>query len=322
MASLRLTHDQREQEVLTDLENHFPDFAGQPLSWSKVPDGQDPPDLIARGADGPVGIELIEWLDGRQMGPAKGRESQRDNIRRVLRENWQAECQPQHFHLAVLLPDWNLRIARSDEASLRQEFFAAARSIDNTWLANRERIGAGYYHTDLSGYPIMAKYFQAIRFIAGSAHGMCWIDVEEDGGAYDPRMTVVTLEQALDKKLALYSTLEKQAHLKAQGLAELDLLVHGGFNVYRYNAPSGPFSLDQIAQRGSTFFATHPERRIFHRVWFFHSLDSADDVNQLLGWPAGYGRVRWLAQLWPNFTVYPNSLVAGLTKTKSSLLKK
>ena len=103
MATARLSHDQREQEVLTDLQRHFPAFADA-VSWSKVPDGQDPPDFIGHTLDGPVGLELIEWLDGGQMGPAKGRESQRDNIRRVVHENWQARYQPQNFNLAVLMP--------------------------------------------------------------------------------------------------------------------------------------------------------------------------------------------------------------------------
>jgi hypothetical protein len=49
--------------------------------------------------------------------------------------------------------------------------------------------------------------------------------------------------------------------------------------------------------------------RSFGRVWFFDSLDTADEVNQAIGFPAGYGRVRWLARLWPDFEVYSNSTV-------------
>jgi len=63
-------------------------------------------------------------------------------------------------------------------------------------------------------------------------------------------VTVLTLEGALDKKLTVYSTPEKQAHLGTYDLSELALVVHGGFNVYRYNAPSGPLSLEEIPQRG------------------------------------------------------------------------
>lgn len=93
IATARLSHDQRELEVLTDLERHFPAFAG-PVSWTKVPDGQDPPDFIGHAPAGRLGLELIEWLEGGQMGPAKGRESKRDHIRRVVHENWHVQYQP------------------------------------------------------------------------------------------------------------------------------------------------------------------------------------------------------------------------------------
>jgi hypothetical protein len=96
VATARITHDQREQEVLTDLEKHFPNFAGQ-FVWTKVPEGQYPPDFLSRGSSRPIGLALIEWLDGKQMGLAKGRESHRDAIRRILADNWQNEYQTAEF---------------------------------------------------------------------------------------------------------------------------------------------------------------------------------------------------------------------------------
>jgi hypothetical protein len=311
----RLTHDQREGEILTDLEQHFPRFAGYGSSWAKVPEGQDPPDFVGAGPQGPVGLELVEWLDGDQMGPAKVREAERKNILRVVSENWQAEAQPQNFNLAVLVPNFNLSISRSAEACLHQEFFACAKAIDEGWSTNPGRTGRVYWHTDFSLYPVMGKYFHAVHYVGGGPHGFCWIDVEEDGGAYDPEIAVVTLERAIDKKLGRYSTPEMRSHLNVQGLAELDLLVHGGFNAYRYNTPGGQLSLEDIAHRGAGYYASHTQRAIFDRVWFFHSLDPADDVNALLGYPAGAGRVRWLAQLWPDFIVGAGSIpIFGLDR--------
>lgn len=304
----RLTHDRREQEVLADLEQHFPRFAGYSSPWTKVLEGQDPPDFVGAGPEGPVGLELIEWLDGDQMGPAKTREKKRENIRRVVCENWHAETQPTNFNLALLVPKFNLSISRAAEARLRQEFFACANKIDEGWFTNPERLARVYCHTDFSLYPAMAKYLHAVRCVGGDPHGGCWIDVEEDGGAYDPEIAALTLERAIDKKLALYSTAEQRAHLNVQGLAELNLLVHGGFNAYRYNTPSGQLSLEDIARHGAGYFASHTQRGIFNRVWFFHSLDPADDVTELFGYPAGAGRVRWLAQLWPQFIVAAGSI--------------
>ena len=77
LAAAKLSHEQREQLVLTDLSASFPDFVGEPLSWTKVPDGQDPPDFLGVGQNKRIGLELIEWLDGGQMGPAKTREARR-----------------------------------------------------------------------------------------------------------------------------------------------------------------------------------------------------------------------------------------------------
>jgi hypothetical protein len=78
-------------------------------------------------------------------------------------------------------------------------------------------------------------------------------------------------------------------------------------DTYRYNTPRHPLTLERIASRGAEFNARHPERQIFNRVWFFDSLNSADDLNALLGLPPGYGDVKWLAQLWPVFSVDPRS---------------
>lgn len=300
------THDQREQLVLTDLNASFPDFTGTPLSWTKVPDGQDPPDFLGVGPYVRTGLELIEWLDGGQMGPAKTREAKRLDVLRVLRANWKDEYAPQNFR-GAFIDVGDRKIAAADETGLRKEFFECAAQADRTWLTNPERRGTAFELDDFSGYPLMKAYFGGIRFIGGVPHGLCWIDIQGDGGAYDPGVTVETLKQALDKKLSDYSTPEKQAHLQAHALTELDLLVHGGFNAYAYNSPSGPLSLENIAQLGAAFYAAHPRRQTFNRVWFFDSLDSADDINQVIGYPPGYGRVRWLAQLWPSFSVYPGS---------------
>lgn len=154
---------------------------------------------------------------------------------------------------------------------------------------------------------MLGKCLASIQFRKGGTHEL-FVDVEEDGGAFDPKVTVETLKQALDKKLQLYSEPDTKAKLKGHGLAQVHLLVHGGFNAYAYNTPTGHLSLEEIARRASAYYANHPLRNIFGRVWFYDLLDSADDINQLLGFPAGAGRVRWLAELWPQFRVYPGSV--------------
>lgn len=308
MVKSPLTHVQREQIILTDLEASFPRFAGQALSWNKVPDGQDPPDFVSPCPSGPIGLELVEWVDGDQMGPAKRRESQREQIHRVLTHDWEKEYQPQNLCGAFPSPLDGVRISRTDELPLRQEFFACAADVDGKWLADVEHWGNSYYRTDFPGYPMLGKYFNAIRYIGGEPHGSCWIGEQGDGGAFDPAVPVETLKRALDNKLSDYSTPGRQAHFKSQDLTELNLLVHGGFNIYAYNTPSGHLSVEEIARRGADHYAAHAHGYVFDRVWFFHSLDAADGLNQVIGLAPGEGRVRWLAQLWPDFRIYPGSV--------------
>jgi hypothetical protein len=304
MTTRQVTHFQRERAVITDLENSFPDFTGHALSWAAIPNGQDPPDFISHdGPKAPVGLELIEWLDGDQMGPAKIRESQREQAHRVLTHDWKKEYRPRNFRGAFPSLLGAQKIVRADELPLRDEFFACAAEVDRTW-ADSDHRGDSYYQIEFDGYPLLKKYFNSINYIGGEPHGSCWIGQDGDGGAFDPFIPVESLKKALDNKLSDYCTAEKQMHLKHHALLELDLLVHGGFNKYAYNTPAGHLSLGEIAQRGADHYAIHAQRHIFDRVWLFDSLDSADDVNELVGLAPGTGRVRWLAQLWPEFVIF------------------
>jgi hypothetical protein len=251
-----------------------------------------------------IGLELVEWLDGDQMSQAKRSESIRDQIVRLLGRDWESEYRPQNFR-AAFIEDRTERIVSADAERLRTEFFACAANVDRAWFTNEERFGGSYYQNEFPGYPLLDKYFAGIRYLGGETHGLRWMDVSGDGGAFDPARTVTALKNALDAKMENFLQPEKQQHLATHRLDELCLLVHGGFNAFAYNTPSGPLSLHDIAKLGSAFCAAHAHRELFSRVWFFDSLDTADDLNPAIGFPAGYGRVRWLAQLWPESRVYP-----------------
>jgi len=64
------------------------------------------------------------------------------------------------------------------------------------------------------------------------------------------------------------------------------------------------------------FSAAHPKKELFDRVWFFRSLYSADEINSLVGFTAGAGRVRWLAQLWPSMIFLERSRSSTCRTTK------
>jgi hypothetical protein len=296
------THYDRELSTLNDLEISFPNFTGEGLSWVHSPD--DPPDFIAQGPSGPIGLELREWLDGPEMSAAQHREDQREHLMKILGDGWNQEYQPTNIVLASIEPRWGLKIAAADEVPLRQEFYRCAAQIDQSWLTNPERFGRSYYQMESVGFPLMTTYFTAVRYIDGSPHGCVWFQIEPDGGAYDPGVSVQRLEDALQDKLTKFAKPDRQGKLAKHKIVETYLLIHGGWNAYVSNSPHHPLTLDEIAKRGAEFYAAHPKRNLFNRVWFFDSLDSADEVNSHFGLPAGTGRERWLAELWPKFRGY------------------
>ena len=296
------THYNRELSTLNDLEISFPEFTGKVLSW--VHNADDPPDFIAQGLSGPIGLELREWLDGQEMSAAQHREDQRKHMMKILGDRWEQEYRPTNIALASIEPRWGLKITAADEVPLRQEFYKCAAQVDHTWPNNSERFGRSYYRTEFAGFPLMTTYFTAIRYIDGSPFNSVWFQIEPDGGAYDPGVSVQRLEDALQDKLVKFAKPDRQAKLAKHKIVETYLLIHGGWNAYVSNSPHHPLTLDEIAKRGAEFYAAHPQRSLFSRVWFFDSLDSADEVNSHFGMPAGTGRVRWLAQLWPTLRVY------------------
>jgi hypothetical protein len=295
--------------VMQEIDGAFPGFTDVP-SWAPVAD--DPPDFIGQSPAGPVGLELVEWLDGTQMGVAQSKKAYREALHGVLAGGWDSEYQPMHLAAAVVCPFWHVRAPKSEMAAARAEFWQFVEDVDRTWLTNPARVG-DHLQGDHSAYPILAKYVESIRLRAGAqgwkTHRYCWIDIAEDSGAFDPLNVVRTLEQAIDKKVQLYADPASAAKLKAKKLDRLDLLVHGGFNLYAYNTPRGRLSASEIAAAAAAFYAGLPaSSRRFDRIWMFNSLNPAGDWNDLVGWPREAGRLRWLAQLWPDFGIDPRSI--------------
>ena len=304
MSHPRLTHVQRETAVMQELQASFPGFAGV-TTWSPVPD--DPPDFTGDSSCALVGLELVEWLDGTQMGAAQARKAYREKLWNLFGASWATEYQPANLSSAVVCPFWEIKVTRADEAGLRAEFWSFMEEIDQTWQTNPERVGDSLlaYHTSRL---LLSKYVETIRLRAGEqgwkVHDFSWVDIEEDGGAFDPSVVIRTLEQAIVKKIDLYSNPVSDARLKSKNLDRLELLVHGGFNLYAYNTPRGRLSFGEIAVAAAGFYTgLSAARKRFDRIWVFNSLDPAGDLNALIGFPRDSGRLRWLAELWPNYAI-------------------
>ncbi len=175
-------------------QRQLPDFTGLPLSWTEVPDGQDLPDFLSVGQTGPIGLELIEWLDGNQMGPSKTREARRRGVLRILKTNWKAEYQPQRIRGAFIKVE-EKKIAAADEAGRRKEFFDCVAEVDRDMARQLGAQGICLRAERFQRLSLMQGYLAGIRFIGGDPHDSCWIDVDGDVGAYDPSVTVETLKR-------------------------------------------------------------------------------------------------------------------------------
>ena len=163
MSHPRLTHVQRETAVMQELQASFPGIAGVP-TWSPVPD--DPPDFTGDSSSALVGLELVEWLDGTQMGVAQARRAYREKLRNLFGASWATEHQPANLSSAVVCPFWEIKVTRDDETGLCAEFWSFMKGIDQTWQTNPERVGDNLL-ADHSSWPLLSKYVETIRLRAG-----------------------------------------------------------------------------------------------------------------------------------------------------------
>jgi len=300
------SHQERECEIMGNLEAAFPSFTGVPRNWTAVTQGADPPDFISRIPEPAVGLELTEWLDGDQMLMAKARETRREQIQAILANGRQNAWRPQHFRVVIPTPRYERRIDRNEQESLRDEFYARVKSADSEAALNIQDWHPSNTQTEFDGFPMLAKYFTSINFISGTPdEGLSWICEDGEGGAFDPNLPAQNLERALSEKLNAYSDPVKKAHLAKHGLAELNLLVHADYKHQWYNTPWGhQTTLEEVAMRSAVYYAQHPQRNTFNHVWLFYSIDFAEDLNELVGISGRLRRLRWMAQLWPNFRVF------------------
>jgi len=302
----RPTHDERERAVVIDcVESQFPNFAGNTSPWNKIPDGQDPPDFISENPRARIGLELREWLDGDQMGNAKMWESIAIRFNEVLSEGWEQQFQPQHCNWVMLELREPNKLEAADEPAFGEEFFKCVARID-TLNAQPFGIKHSFFRMqDLGGYPTLHKYLMYILFFGGKPIGSRWFMAQRSRGVFDSNSARSALENAIDDKMLDYTTVGKKAHLAGHRLTEINLLIYGGLNISHYNAPWDCLRIEEIARFGSEYCAAQRLRQTFGRAWFFYGVDNMPEFVKLVGLKPEEGKIRWMAQLWPEFPVLP-----------------
>jgi hypothetical protein len=296
--------NQRDEEnaILKQISSSFPAFM---RGIKFVPANPDPPDFVGEGEGGErIGLKLTSWLNRDQTRAAAGRERMRADLQNIL--DWRNHPIPENFSSAVVMPRWGKRLRKADYPSFCDEFHRAARDIDNTWTALRIqhdwrpehlRRGFDYCEYDLQRYPTLSKYVLSIVFFEppeprSTPVENSWIDFEIDGGVYDPKTSIQSLRDAIERKIDKYSGFTVSTRPSGRDRGKLYLLVYADPRRSLCNTPyqtplqmriSPVEGLKEIAKEATEDLIKR--HKIFDGVFLFYPL-----------WNS-----QWLAQIWPSF---------------------
>ena len=306
--SLMGHRDQQEEEneIVRNLA-YFPTFLN---GTTFVRGTKDPPDFIGRCVGGQkIGVELTSWLHSSQTRDADGRKKMRKDILRII--DLERFPHPVNFSSVVVMPQWGKRIRESHYQRFRDEFYAAARHTDGVWKALRERHWRSLrpeerfdyeaHQSDLKLYPTLCRYIDSIWFTEGiesdqASNENSWVSIIPDGGIYDPVWSIQALRNVIERKIRHYSNRRMQAHLDAQDLEKLYLLVF---------APAELSSSNTSYQTGGQMMVSPVEGLTDAAKAAVESLSVLPKVFDgiFLFYPVWNSR--WLARIWPTFQGVP-----------------
>jgi hypothetical protein len=308
MGSKNQRAEKEEKEITRYVSSIFPTFLD---GVSFAPANTDPPDFLGECADGrKIGLELTSWLSADEVREAKGHESMRGELLRIL--DWEKHPRPKNFCFAVIMPRWGKRIKKDHHHVFCKEFHAATQYVDGTWNKLRE----GHWeklppekpfdylmddHTGITCYPTLSNHVASIWFNQPVRSGPMlteesWISVISDGGVYDPAEPFQALRDRVESKVDHYREKGVQERLNLHNLHKLYLLVHTDLARYSYKTPYLIFSQPTPSLAARLTEASiagvqglrYPQR-IFDGIFLLYHL-----------W-----NVRWLAQIWPTFQRIP-----------------
>ena len=135
-----------ERAVFKGFLQTHPLFAGSPIRywvWNR----KDPPDIYCWTEDGrKIGIELVSWIDEREIASAKKTEEVEEKLRRRIGVMSTTKCRNVRF--AVIHPSTILSLPRND-VNLRKAFNQTLKRVDSNWLQLEEKDKVRLAATDL-----------------------------------------------------------------------------------------------------------------------------------------------------------------------------
>jgi len=261
-----------------------PNFAERPplaVQW-----GGDPPDVLCLDSLAKrIGVELVQWVNERQMAASKGRFKVEDSYRLAIRSS---EVEPPaNIGLIFIYTKDKTPLAPENAPAFRDELHKFVRAVDDAWQLNPDwGDPQGYPFTDFKGYPTLAQHLEGLDFYARGRRfnpqlGADWLTFRAHGGAYTPVWMRDALLKNIQKKIVKYAKPHNQLELQQQRLAEFYLLAFYDEAVLHntpYDAPG--FGFREIAVLVAPELAVNPHP--FDKVFLYSPIEQ---VSTIQVWP-------------------------------------
>ena len=256
-----------------------PNFAGRPLvsiQW-----GGDPPDVLCLDAPGNrVGVELVQWVNGRQMAISKARFELEDSYNFVIQSS---SVQPP-ANIGMIFIYAKTPLAPKNAGIFRTELYDCIAQVEAKYPEWEDP--QGYMFTDFAGYPCLAKHLAGLDFYSTRRRshaelGIDWVVFRNHGGAYTPDWMRDALVDNIKRKIAKYAKLHNKLKLEQQQLSEFYLFAYYDEAVLHntpYHAPG--FGFREIAAIVARELTVNPHP--FDKVFLYSPIEKPPNIQV---WP-------------------------------------
>jgi hypothetical protein len=260
-----------------------PNFAGRSLATIRW--GGDPPDILCLDASGNrIGVELVQWVNERQMVSSKALYKMEDSNRLAIQSSYMEP--PANIGLVLIYAKAKTMLAPKDAAAFRSELYDFVVRIDAGWFQNPDWDDPqGYMFTDFTGYPTLAQHIEGLDFYARGRHfdpqlGADWLTFRAHGGAYTPDWMRDALLENIRRKIDKYARPHNKLKLQQQQLAEFYLVAYYDEAVL-HNTPydAAEFGFREIAAIVGQELAAKPHP--FDKVFLYSPIEKPATVDAM-----------------------------------------
>lgn len=259
----------------------LPNFVDMPLE--SVQWGGDPPDVLCLDLPGNrIGVELVQWVNERQIAASKKQYDLEDSYNVVI----QSASVPAPANIGMIFIYAKVPLAPKNAATFRRELYDCIAQIAAKYPEWDDP--QGYMFSDFTGYASLAEHLAGLDFYSTRKRshvqlGIDWIVFRNHGGAYTPDWMRDALIDNIKRKIAKYAKPHNKLKLEQQQLSEFYLLAYydeAMLHNTSYRAPG--FGFREIAAIVVRELTANPHP--FDKV-FLHSPIEKPPAIQV--WPTG-----------------------------------